>query len=171
MDGVRSWFFSEREGAMEPVTTTIIAALVAGATAAAKDVATNAVKDAYSALKRLISDRYAKASPFVEAVTADPSSKPEQQVLAKQLEQANAAKDDDLKTSAQQLLDALQELNHEPKAAALFDFGGLLKARNFELTNIEAIGPILHVKGDATFEGDIKASGIRQTAERSVGKN
>lgn len=92
-------------------------------------------------------------------------------MLAKQLEKASVAKDEDLKTRAQQLLDALQELNHDPKAAALFDFGGLLKARNFELTDIEAIGPILHVKGDATFEGDIKASGIRQTADRSAGKN
>jgi dihydroxyacetone kinase DhaKLM complex PTS-EIIA-like component DhaM len=156
---------------MEPVTATIIAALVAGATAAAKDVATNAVKDAYSALKRLISDRYAKAGPFVDAVTAYPSSKPEQQVLAKQLENAGAAKDEDLKTGAQQLLDALQKLNQEPKAAALFDFGGLLKARNFELTDIEAIGPILRVKGDATFEGDFEASGIRQAADRSAGKN
>jgi len=92
-------------------------------------------------------------------------------VLAKQLDQAGVAKDEDLKTHAQQLLDALQELNHEPKAVAIFDFGGLLKARNFELTDIEAISPILRVKGDATFEGDFKASGIRQTADRSAEKN
>jgi hypothetical protein len=156
---------------MEPVIATILAALVAGATAAAKDVATNAVKDAYSALKHLISDRYAKAGLFVEAVTANPSSRPEQQVLAKQLEQAGVGEDEDIKSRAQQLLDVLQELRQEPKGAALFDFGGLLKARNFELNDIEAIGQLLHVRGDAIFEGDFKATGIRQPAGGSAEKN
>ena len=75
---------------MEPITATIVAALLAGATAAAKDVATAAIKDAYAGLKRLIKDRYERAAPFVEAVEADPTAKPEQQVLAQQLSRADA---------------------------------------------------------------------------------
>jgi hypothetical protein len=150
------------EGDVEPVTATIITALVAGATAAAKDVATAAVKDAYAALKRVISDRYAKTGPFVDAVVADPTSQPEQQMLAKQLDQACVANDDDLKARAQQLLDAVEKLRHEPKASALFDFEGLLKARNFELEDIRTIGAVLRVKGDAVFAEDFKAKGIYQ---------
>ena len=156
---------------MEPVTATIITALVAGATAAAKDVATAAVKDAYAALKRMISERYAKTGPFVDAVAANPTSQPERQVLAKQLDQAGVAKDDDLKAQAQQLIDAIEKLRHEPKASALFDFDGLLKARNFELEDIHTIDAVLRVKGDAVFAEDFKATGIHQLLSGQPGKN
>jgi hypothetical protein len=147
---------------MEPVTTSIIAALVAGATAAAKDVATDSIKSAFAGLKRLISDRYSKAGPFVDAVTSDPDSKPEQQVLAKQIEQTGASKDDEIRQLALKLLDEIHGLKNDQRASALFDFGGILKARNFELNDIEALGPVLRVAKDATFEGDFKATGIRQ---------
>ena len=147
---------------MDPVTATIVAALVAGAAAAAKDVASAAIKDAYAGLKRLISDRYQKAGPFVEAVEVDPSSEPEQQVLAKQLDQQGAGADADLKNLAEQLLAAIEHLREEPQATALFDFERLRAARNFELEDIQSIGTVLRAK-DATIEGDFKAKGIRQT--------
>ena len=145
-----------------PVTVTIVAALVAGAAAAAKDVASAAIKDAYAGLKRLISDRYQKAGPFVEAVEVDPSSKPEQQVLAKRLDQEGAGADADLKKLARQLLATVEQLRQEPQATVLFDFDRLRAARNFELEDIQSIGTVLRAK-DATFEGDFKAKGIRQT--------
>jgi hypothetical protein len=150
---------------MDPVTATIIAALVGGAAAAAKDVASAAIKDAYAGLKRLISERYQKAVPFVEAVEVDPSSKPEQEVLAKQLDQQGANADADLKNLAGQLLAAIEHLREEPQAIALFDFDQLRAARNFELQNIQSIGTVLRAK-DATFEGDFKAEGLRQTSPR-----
>jgi len=40
--------------AMEPILTSIVAALVAGATAKAKDVASQAISDAYEGLKGII---------------------------------------------------------------------------------------------------------------------
>ena len=150
---------------MDPVTATIVAALVGGAAAAAKDVASAAIKDAYSGLKRLISDRYQKAGPFVEAVEADPSSKPEQEVLAKQLDQQGANADPDIKNLAGQLLAAIEHLREEPRATALFDFDQLRAARNFDLEDIQSIGTVLVAK-DATFEGDFKAKGLRQTSQR-----
>jgi len=146
---------------MEPVTTTIIAAIVAGATAAAKDVATSAIKDAYAGLKRLIKDRYEKVAPFVEAVESDPASEPEQQVLAKKLDQTKAAADDDIKDYAQRLLKAVEGLREDPKATALFDFEVLRAAGNFELEDVDSVGTVLRAK-QATFEKDFKAKGIHQ---------
>jgi hypothetical protein len=145
---------------MDPVTVTIVSAVAAGAAAGASEVATSAIKDAYTGLKRLIADDYRNVAPFVEAVEADPASKPEQAVLAKQLDQAGAAKDDELQAAAQALLDAVAELRTKPDAAALFDFGVLHRARNVELEDIEALGTVFRAR-EATLEGDFKAKDIR----------
>ena len=146
---------------MDPVTVTIVSALAAGAAAGATEVATSAIKDSYAGLKKLITDRYQRATPFADAVEADPSSEPEQRVLAKQLDQAGVAKDEALKAAAQALLDALDELRTKPEAAALFDFGVLHRARNVELEDIEAAGTVFRAR-EATLDGDFKAKGIRQ---------
>jgi hypothetical protein len=67
---------------MEPVITTIVAALVAGATAATKDVATQAIKDAYHGLKGLVTGKYAGTNDAVEAIDDEPESDLDRQVLA-----------------------------------------------------------------------------------------
>jgi hypothetical protein len=145
---------------MEPITTTIVGALAAGAVAAAKDVASNAVKDAYAGLKRLITASYSKASPFADAVEADPSSTAEQTVLAKQLAQAGADNDQELRKAAEVLLEALQSLQEDARAQALFDFGKL-RAMNVVLTNIETDGAVLR-GDDVELAGDLRATGISQ---------
>jgi hypothetical protein len=45
----------------------------------------------------------------------------------------------------------------------MFDFGRLRAARNFELEDIEAVGPVLRAS-EADIGGDFKAKGIRQAA-------
>lgn len=144
---------------MEPITTTIVTALAAGAVAAGKDVATSAIKSAYEALKGAIARRFGKAVPFVEAVEANPESEPEKQVLANQL--AGAAGVEELKELAVKLLEAVEQLRNEPRAQALFDFKKLSAAKNFELSNIETFGTLLRAD-EANFTGDFKATGIRQ---------
>ena len=58
---------------MDPIIISIVGALASGAlVVAAKGLATEAVKDAYTALKKLVVDRYHKAGPFVDEVEADP---------------------------------------------------------------------------------------------------
>jgi hypothetical protein len=148
-----------KEAIVEPITATIVTALASGAAAAAKNVATSAIKDAYAALKQLITDRYRKASPFVEAIEANPTSEPEQKVLANQLGAANA--DPQLEESALTLLKALEDLHDDPRAQAVLDFKKLRAAKNFELTDIEFSGTLLHAD-DANFEGDFKATQLRQ---------
>jgi hypothetical protein len=153
---------------MDTVTVSIVTALAAGALAAAKDVATSAVKDSYSGLKSLIVDRYTHAGPFVEAVESDPASGPEQAVLANRLHGIES--DTEAKTLAATLLDELQKLEHKPAAAAVFDFKKLRAAKNFELTDIEYAGTLLRAD-DASFEGDFKATNIRQAAVGSKSGN
>jgi hypothetical protein len=152
---------------MDPILVTIVTALSAGALAAAKDVATSAVKDAYSGLKKLIVDRFQKAAPFVEAVESDPTSEPEQKVLAKHLG-APGVDLQEVNNRAVALLDAIQQLEKDPRARAVFDFGKLRAARNFELDDIEFSDTLLHAE-EANFEGDFKATHLRQKKESAPG--
>lgn len=155
---------------MDPVTITIVSALAAGAAAGASQVATTAIRDGYAGLKRLIIDRYQQTGPFANAVEADPTSEPEQEVLAKQLARAGAQRDEELKAAAQLLLNELESLRSEPRAAALFDFGKLRAAKNFELEDIRATGTVLRAD-EATFEGDFKARKIDQTSQDRSSKH
>jgi hypothetical protein len=145
---------------MDPITVTVVSALAAGAAAAAKDVATSAIKDAYAALKRLILDRYKKSGPFIEAIEADPTSQPEQAVLSKQLTAAPI--DPDLKQAAVAMLEAVESLKAEPRAQAMFDFGRLRALKSFQLSDLVVTGPVLHAE-EATFEGDFEARRIVQS--------
>ena len=60
---------------MEPITL-ILTALVAGATAAAKDTAGQAIKDSYTGLKGLIKQRFADKDKADSAAILDKYSSP-----------------------------------------------------------------------------------------------
>lgn len=97
---------------MEPVTTTIAAAVALGAAESLKDVAAAAVKDSYNALKKLIQSRYGNnedVTDAVEYVAKKPEAAPRRQVLENALQEAGADKDQELVQLAQQLLAALKE--------------------------------------------------------------
>ncbi len=146
---------------METLIPGLVAALSAGAVAAGKDLGSTAVKDAYTALKTFISDRYKNAGAAVEALEEDPESDLEQQVLEKRLVKDNAAQDADLAKLTKSLLAALTEMKDNPQAQALFDFGKLEAAGSFEIDDIETSGAVLKAES-ATFTGDFKATNIRQ---------
>ena len=62
---------------MEPVTTAILAAIAAGATAGVADTVKNAIGDAYAGLKELLRRKFGGQSRMLEAVDrleADPES-------------------------------------------------------------------------------------------------
>src|SRR5262245_60698269 len=83
---------------VDPVSL-IIAAVVAGATAAFKDTASAAVTDAYNGLKALIVRRFGAAAEL-EAVEADPEG--DHSELRERL--AEAAGDEEVLTRARELL-------------------------------------------------------------------
>jgi len=102
---------------MEPVTATIVAALVAGAVAATKDVAVEAVKDAYTSLKSLIVGKFGHKKDLTEAlqkVEQDPQSQGRQIMLEEELTKARAGQDADVIARARELLELLQEHGEKP---------------------------------------------------------
>ncbi len=92
---------------MDPVTL-IVTAVTAGAVAASKDVAAQAVKDGYAALKALIVRQFGQKVDVV-ALEKDPDSEARQAVLKEELETAGAAQDAEVVQQAQALLDLLKE--------------------------------------------------------------
>ena len=97
---------------MEPVITTIAAAVALGAAEGLKSIVPQAVSDAYEGLKKLIQDRYGKQEDVIDAVdyvAKKPEAVPRRQMLEQALKDAGADKDQELHQLAQQLLNALQK--------------------------------------------------------------
>ncbi|MDJ0601578.1 MAG: hypothetical protein QNJ37_22375 [Crocosphaera sp.] len=89
---------------MEPISL-IMMALVAGATAAAKDTAGKAVKDAYEALKTLIKRKFDGDSLAQAMVDAKPEEIQQAEGLLKgKISDADVDKDEEIIKVAQELL-------------------------------------------------------------------
>lgn len=144
----------------DPLIASVIAAFTAGAVAAAQNVTSQALTDAYAGLKTWLVGRLGPDD--VNRLERAPDSDGRRAVLAEELEQAGAASDADLKARTEALLAALQELQGQARADALFDFGTLRAAGNFELSDIKASGTVLRAN-EATFESDVKFSNIEQS--------
>jgi hypothetical protein len=91
---------------MEAFVVSLVSALAAGAIAAAKDTATQAVKDAYAGVRNYITDRYTTVQ--LSGLEEDPQSKGQQLVLREKLERANVEDDSTLPKLAAGLVDALK---------------------------------------------------------------
>ena len=88
----------------------ILAALIAGATAAAKDTAGAAVKDAYNGLKALLKKKFEKDALAQAMVDAKPEEIKQAEVLLKnKIVEAGVDKDNEITELAQDLLDKLKE--------------------------------------------------------------
>lgn len=144
---------------MEPITASIVTALTAGATAGLKGFATDAVKDSYEGLKNLIVSRFHDAGPVIKTLEVNPDSKSEQTALADKLRVASS--DLQAKQAAALLLKALEELEKEPRAQAVFDFGKLRAAKNFVLKDVDFSGTLIKAD-EATFEDNFIATNIHQ---------
>jgi hypothetical protein len=96
---------------MEPITI-IVAALVGGAAATAKDVGAQAVKDAYNGLRALVIDKFGGQGDVdvaLEQAQKKPDSDARQAVLKEELKGAGADRDQELVRQAQALLDLLKK--------------------------------------------------------------
>jgi hypothetical protein len=156
----------EQERTMEPFITTIVAAVVAGATAKVKDVASEAVKDAYEGLRALVIRKLGKGGA-VQSVEDDPESETAHATLAEAIAKKNLQADAELKDSAQQLEKALAEA----KAAGTAGTGDIeietVRGRiNATVENLIAtgrikLGPVVAETGDAKVSG-LTAGGARK---------
>jgi disulfide oxidoreductase YuzD len=137
---------------MEPISV-ILAALAAGAVAAAKDTAGTAVKDAYEGLKALIKKKFAEKgktddSDIVDKHEKKPDSEGVKTLLKEELLEAKIDRDAEVIKTAEELL---KQLKPEEFAAGKY--------------NINVGDDIKGMVGDGTFKGiagDISGGNISQ---------
>ncbi len=145
---------------MEPILISVVSALVAGATAKAKDVASQAVADAYDALKNLIVRKLGKGGA-VQSVEDDPESEPARTTLVEAL----AKKGKDLQTDSRlkELVDLLERELAAAKAAGVQGTGDIDidSVRGHVNATVESLvaagriklGSVIAETGDATVKG------------------
>src|SRR5579864_3779541 len=94
----------EGGSSMDPISV-VLAALAAGAIAAAQDMASQAVKDAYAGLKALVKKRFEKR-PHAEMALAEYEKDPDtwEKPLQKSLVETGADQDEAIVRQAQQVL-------------------------------------------------------------------
>lgn len=95
---------------MDPITTVILAALVAGVTAGAKDVGKKAIVDAYAGLKFVIKKKYGAQSDLNEAVEkleSKPDSDARQALLQEEVAATRADQDDEVLAAVKALEEKL----------------------------------------------------------------
>lgn len=104
---------------MEPLTTTLFTALIAGAAAGATTAASQAIKDAYVGLKQLVLNIFGAAAPVASAIQqleAKPDSEGRKLILKEELETAlptsSPAAQQALLTHAETLLALLKASGH-----------------------------------------------------------
>jgi hypothetical protein len=98
---------------MEPVTTAILAAIAAGATAGLTDTAKTAIGDAYAGLKSVLARKFGGDSKVVEAVEKledDPKSAGWRETVGKEAAKAGANQDRELIAAAEKVFAMLKEL-------------------------------------------------------------
>jgi hypothetical protein len=130
---------------MDPVSL-IVTALITGAAAGLQPTATNIIKDAYAGLKALIKRKYERVS--VEVLENDPADKARQDIVKKDLERTNAAKDEELLHQAQIVLAAIEKYAPEAAGSVGVDLEDVKVGASVKIKDIIAGGSInLRAKG------------------------
>jgi hypothetical protein len=143
---------------MEPVLTTVVTALVAGAAAKAKDVASEAVADAYAGLKAVVVRKLGKVGA-VQSVEDDPDSEPARAALAEALAKREVAGDRQLEILAGRIVQALAETRAQTRAGmGDIEVETIRGAVNVVVENLVAtgrisLGPIISQAGDLRLSG------------------
>ena len=117
---------------------TIIAALVAGATAATKDMAGKAVKDVYEGLKTLIKGKF-EGDPIGQGlVDAEPEKiKKGEELLKDSIKNAGVDQDEEIIKKAEELLEQLKPEESAPDKVININVG-----RDFEGLAGENVGTV-----------------------------
>jgi len=122
---------------MEPITTTIVTALALGAATGLKETVPQAVKDAYSGLKKLIQTKFVKVN--LELLEGAPESKSRQQVVAEDLEGSGAIRDAEVLHWSKALLEAIQAGAPEAARTIGVDLEDI-RTKCLEISNVVAGG-------------------------------
>lgn len=144
------------------IVETIVTALAAGALTAVQSTASQAVQDAYGAVKALIQRKYAKV--HLPELEQQPESKAWRAVVEEELSKSGAASDDELLPQIQRLLDALA--NHAPAAQVIGVDLATIQGASLQIQEViaQGKGSVTGVKGrNITTTGSITISGVTAT--------
>lgn len=146
--------------------TAIITAIATGAAEALGDTAKQVIQDLYAGIKKLIQDKYQKASSSLEALENNPKSNSKRESLKEDLQSLGAEKDNELLKKAQALLVAIEE--HAPHIPQTIG----IKLEDITAANIRLKDII--VSGDQSIGVDmkkVKAKGDIEISNVKVGEN
>jgi hypothetical protein len=139
----------------------IVAAVVAGAVAATKDVAAQAVKDGYAGLKNLLVRKFGEKGNVASAlagVEKKPDSETWKAALKEELETAQAGQDSEVVQQAQTLLDLLKA--HEPSYhAELHGSGAIAQGERAVAAGERGVAVGGDVTGSTIVTGDSNVVG------------
>ena len=125
---------------MEPFTASLVGALAAGAVAAAKDTATQVVKDAYAGIRKYIEDRY--AAVHLEPLEKEPELKGQQLVVQEKLEKAGADKDPELPQLLKEFVEALKAQAPDAGKKVGVDLENIRAAIDVQIRRVGGEGPV-----------------------------
>jgi hypothetical protein len=131
---------------MDPLTA-LVTAIVAGATVATKDAASQAVKDAYAGLRRILVDGYSLLS--VKLLEKNPKNPAFEQAVKEELTTTKAAADSSIANAVKELTAALSREQPHVLSSSGIDLGNVVAAQNVLIERLAASGPI--------SIGDVKA--------------
>jgi hypothetical protein len=142
---------------MEPISAVALSLVLAAGAIAGKEVVSALVKDAYTALKDLIKNRYPKVS--LEQLEQAPGSKDRRAEVERDLTASGAGQDADLVAAAHKLIELVQQHASATASAIGIDLKDVAAA-NLRLGDIAASGTGVKVE-HGTFTGDIDIRGVR----------
>ena len=146
---------------MEPITTAIAAAALAGAAPGITKVVEQGIVDAYNGLKAIIQKKYgenSKVSQAVEAVAEEPDFEPNQATLDARVQQAGVDQDPEVAQAVQQLLD---ELKKRPERVAATGVNmEQVEAASIRIKEVLSSGTGVNMKG-VKASGDIEIGSVR----------
>jgi hypothetical protein len=146
---------------MDPISL-IVAAVVAGAATGIKDQAAQAVKDAYGALKRLLTDRH---QVDVAALERKPDSEAKQASLTEDLGDTGAAADPAVMTAARHLVEEVRKHDAAGARAVGVDIDDV-SAEFVRVSNVAVSGSGVGVDIDRVMaRGGLVVEGVQVDAE------
>jgi hypothetical protein len=119
--------YSNKEEKMDPITATILAALVAGVAAGATDVGKKAIVDAYDGLKSIIKAKFGPQNDLSTAITSleiKRDSEARKTVVHEAVQDTQADQDDDILAAVQKLEEILTAHGDERVQKMLRSAGG-----------------------------------------------
>jgi hypothetical protein len=152
---------------VESITTAIVSALSTGAAFVGKEVATQALKDAYAGLKGWIKSHYPGVS--IEQLEKQPTSKARQEVVGEDLERESASQDTELVKLAQTMVELIQKQAPDVARSIGVDLGELDQA-NVTFGNVLAGRGATGVKVDKVKGGTLSFKDVTAGSETDPSK-